>query len=85
MDELGFSEIKKPVMLNSVGRFMTIPKGAKTKGIEMIDIILALKKNGFAFDKPDTDEAASATPANNALTKDEQGVTDGERERERLF
>ena len=31
MDELGFSEIKKPVMLNSVGRFMTIPKGAKDR------------------------------------------------------
>lgn len=85
MDELGFSEIKKPVMLNSVGRFMTIPKGAKTKGIEMIDIILALKKNGFAFDKPDTDEAASATPANKAFTKDEQGVTNDEREKRKAL
>ena len=50
MCELGFTEIKKPAMLKSVGRFMTIPKGAKVKGIEMIDVILALKNNGFTFD-----------------------------------
>ena len=33
MANLGFDEIKKPAMLNSVGRIMTIPKGAKAKGI----------------------------------------------------
>ena len=29
MKELGFSEITNKVMLNSVGKIMTIPKGAK--------------------------------------------------------
>ena len=58
MSELGFTEIKKPAMLKSVGRFMTIPKGAKAKGIDMIDIILALKNNGFSFDGLSADKGA---------------------------
>ena len=31
MKSLGFSEITNKVMLNSVGKIMTIPKGAKMK------------------------------------------------------
>ena len=41
MKDLGFSEITNKVMLNSVGKIMTIPKGAKMKGIPMPDIIAA--------------------------------------------
>ena len=47
MVNLGFDEIKKPAMLNSVGRIMTIPKGAKAKGISIPVIIAELIKNGF--------------------------------------
>ena len=50
MDELGFSEVKKPAMLHSVGKLMTIPKGAKMKGIEMLDVVAALIKTGFAIE-----------------------------------
>lgn len=63
MCELGFTEIKKPAMLKSVGRFMTIPKGAKVKGIEMIDVILALKNNGFTFDGRGAEENMGAKPS----------------------
>lgn len=35
MQELGFSDIMKPGMLNTAGRFMTIPNGAAMKGIEL--------------------------------------------------
>lgn len=31
MVELGFEQLAKPGMLQSAGRFMTIPKGAKLK------------------------------------------------------
>ena len=31
LKDLGFSEITKPAMLNSVGRITTIPKGAKMR------------------------------------------------------
>ena len=47
MVNLGFDEIKKPAMLNSVGRIMTIPKGAKAKGISIPVVIAELIKNGF--------------------------------------
>lgn len=47
MKELGFTDITKQVMLHSVGKIMTIPKGAKMKNIPMDEIVIALKKNGF--------------------------------------
>lgn len=33
MAELGFKEITKKAMLNSVGKLMTIPKGARMKNM----------------------------------------------------
>ena len=50
MKELGFSEITNKVMLNSVGKIMTIPKGAKMKGVSMIDIVGAFMKAGFPLE-----------------------------------
>ncbi|MBO1363177.1 DUF438 domain-containing protein [Prevotella sp. A2931] len=47
MAALGFTEIKKKVMLRSVGKIMTIPKGAQMKGISMVDIIKSLQEHGF--------------------------------------
>ena len=44
---LGFTEIAKPAMLQSVGRMMTIPRGAAMKGIAMADVIRVLRANGF--------------------------------------
>nr|MCR5515656.1 DUF1858 domain-containing protein [Lachnospira sp.] len=50
MYELGFKEVKKPGILNTMGQLMTIPKGAILKKIDMIDVILALKNNGFELE-----------------------------------
>ncbi len=47
LKELGFSEISKPAMLHSVGRITTIPKGAKMRGISMMQVVPALMSNGF--------------------------------------
>jgi hypothetical protein len=47
MKILGFSDISKPAMLHSVGKIMTIPKGAKMKRIRMEDILTELAKNGL--------------------------------------
>lgn len=47
MSGLGFSEITKSAMLNSVGKLTTIPNGAKMKGISMEAVITALRENGF--------------------------------------
>ncbi|MDU6785195.1 MAG: DUF438 domain-containing protein, partial [Veillonella sp.] len=78
MKGLGFSEITNKVMLNSVGKIMTIPKGAKMKGVSMIDIVGALMKAGFTLEgeMPNLhgDEAASAkdTPVETAATQVEE-------------
>ena len=67
MKGLGFSEITNKVMLNSVGKIMTIPKGAKMKGVSMIDIVGAFMKAGFTLEgeMPNLqgDEVASAKNA----------------------
>lgn len=47
MNDLGFSEISKKSMLNSIGKMMTIPKGAKMKDISMEKIENTLKSKGF--------------------------------------
>lgn len=47
LKDLGFSEITKPAMLNSVGRITTIPKGAKMRNISMMKVVPALMSNGF--------------------------------------
>lgn len=47
MRALGFLDITKPGMLNTAGRFMTIPKGAAIKGISLDVIRDAFKKEGF--------------------------------------
>ena len=76
MKELGFSEITNKVMLNSVGKIMTIPKGAKMKGVSMIDIVSAFMKAGFTLEgeMPNLhgdDASAKGAPAEAATTHTE--------------
>ncbi len=47
LDEIGFHDITKPGMLVSVGRFMTIPKGAAAKKFDRNRILEMLYENGF--------------------------------------
>ena len=47
MQALGFSEIAKKPILHSLGRIMTIPKGAEKKGIPLEKIIDTLQRHGF--------------------------------------
>ena len=69
MKSLGFSEITNKVMLNSVGKIMTIPKGAKMKGVSMVDIVGAFMKAGFTLEgeMPNLsgDDAKDATVSSN--------------------
>lgn len=44
---LGFAQITSPAMLDTVGRMMTIERGAALKGIPLTDILQALENNGF--------------------------------------
>lgn len=47
LKELGFDQLTNPAMLNTAGRFMTIPKGAVMKGVELGRIKRELEKRGF--------------------------------------
>lgn len=45
---IGFEDITKPGMLGSAGRFMTLPKGAAMKKLELSTIIKKLAEHGFS-------------------------------------
>lgn len=45
--DLGFKDIIKPGMLVTAGRFMTLPKGAVMKKINLEQIVEVLEKSGF--------------------------------------
>jgi len=47
MRSLGFESITSPTALTTVGRFMTIPKGAAMKGIGMDKVKEAFISEGF--------------------------------------
>lgn len=47
LKELGFDQITNPAVLNTAGRFMTIPKGAVMKGIDLAIIKKKLEECGF--------------------------------------
>ena len=49
MKDLGFESITDPVMLNSAGRFVTIPKGAVMKGIELGKIKEEFIRRGYSI------------------------------------
>ena len=62
MAGLGFTEITKKPMLHSVGKIMTIPKGAKMKNISMMDVVTTLMGKGFELvgEMPDISSAPQA-------------------------
>ncbi len=53
MVDLGFRDIQRPGMLNTVGRFMTLKKGCKLKGIDYEEAKAALAKVGIILQEED--------------------------------
>ncbi|NWL86025.1 MULTISPECIES: DUF1858 domain-containing protein [unclassified Paenibacillus] len=51
MAELGFEQITQPGMLQSAGRFMTIPKGARLKKLDMDVIKKAFLDRGYSIEE----------------------------------
>lgn len=49
MKELGFESIAKVGMLNTAGRFMTIPKGAAMKSISLEKIKQVFENKGYTI------------------------------------
>lgn len=76
MADLGFTEIKNPAMLASVGRIMNLKKGSQMKKIPMEEIVRAFREKGFeitdggkpfpAFSADSAEEAEIAKAADSA-------------------
>lgn len=49
MKGLGFESITNPAMLSTVGRYMTIPKGASMKKIDIKSVTKELEAQGFVI------------------------------------
>ena len=47
LQEAGFSDVTKPGMLNTAGRFMTIPKGAQMKRIDLAEVKRIFAERGY--------------------------------------
>lgn len=47
MKGLGFESVGNPAMLNTAGRFMTIPKGAAMKNISLDRLKEIFEENGY--------------------------------------
>jgi len=47
MINLGFTDLGKPEILQTAGRFMTIPKGAKMKNVDLELIRKSIRGLGF--------------------------------------
>ena len=47
MFEIGFKDIVKPGMIQTAGRYVTVPKGAKMKKIPLEKVIKAFEAKGF--------------------------------------
>ena len=72
MSDLGFTEIKNPAMLASVGRIMNLKKGSQMKKIPMEKIVRAFREKGFEItdggkplpaDSDDADQTVQAALA----------------------
>ena len=65
MARVGFDEITKPGRLQTMGRFMTIPKGCEHKGIDLGEVVAALRGAGFTVtgkDAPAEPDQAEPEP-----------------------
>ena len=80
MVDLGFTEIKNPAMLASVGRIMNLKKGSQMKKIPMEEIVRAFREKGFEVTdggKPfPASSADSAEEAEIAKVSEETKIAD---------
>lgn len=77
LHDIGFTEISKDIMLNSVGRIMTIPKGAKNKKISLNKVIKILEENGFeVINIPETEEVSEEVIVSSPLDNNTNKIKD---------
>lgn len=71
LSSLGFKEITKKAMLESMGRIMTIPKGSKVKNIPLSEIINRLTEEGFILENMPDDVDALEVKVVTPITKED--------------
>lgn len=74
MFELGFTEITKPAKLQTLGRVMTIPKGAGMMKIPMETVIKAFAEKGFEVigaDEVSAEKAESDKPVTSPVADED--------------
>ena len=59
MAEIGFKEITNPMVLNVMGRVMTVPKGVAIKGLNLEDVVRELESRGFTIKRDETAHVCS--------------------------
>jgi len=64
MAGIGFKDIAKPMALNTVGRVMTIPKGASIKDMDLAEVIKSLGSAGFSVTYGEAESAPAAVSEN---------------------
>ena len=78
MSDLGFTEIKNPAMLASVGRIMNLKKGSQMKKIPMEEIVRAFREKGFEITdggKPFPADAAQTVQSSQTIQADQTAQT----------
>jgi len=56
MEELGFKDITKPTMLQTVGKYMTLVNGAKLKNKDIKEIESIFLRHGFKIEQEEDRE-----------------------------
>lgn len=79
MKNLGFDKITNPVMLNSMGRFVTIPKGAAMNHISLAKIKEAFESAGFELVGMPQEGTDLKTPVAHEVQKDSAAPADEKR------
>lgn len=87
MAELGFKDILKPLALQTMGRMMTIPKGAAIKEIPLEKIVETLRQHGFqVINEPENTESSDLQEeyskenvVEDAIVKEEVTLNDKEK------
>lgn len=93
MAENGFKEITEPGRLQTMGRFMTIPKGCAHKGVDLEELKDVFRAHGFVIKGDDVaaDESSVATvevpvaPGRTPTTPDENPIAMTSEERKALI
>ena len=75
MADLGFTEIKNPAMLASVGRIMNLKKGSQMKKIPMEEIVRAFREKGFEITDGGKPFPADAADASQTVQADQTAQT----------